>query len=57
MNKFRTWYLTNQIKITWFIIGLLIAGAISDLARGNIFGVVLNLALAVANYWLGARDN
>jgi hypothetical protein len=55
MSKFRLWYLDNQIEITWFLIGFLVTGAISDFGQGNWQGVIINLSLAFVNYILNKR--
>lgn len=55
MNNFRRWYLTNQVKITWFIIGFLIAVAIQEFSTGQYADALFSLVLAAANYYL-SRD-
>ena len=55
MDKFNRWWNINQIEIQWFIIGWCLSTAISDFARGDWFGVALNLSLAYINYYLNKR--
>jgi uncharacterized protein (DUF486 family) len=50
MNKFRQWYLSNQIQITWFLIGFLVYAGLVDFGRGNYFGAFLSWGIAVINY-------
>ncbi len=52
MNKFRTWYVTHQDAITWFLIGVLITGGIDQMARGDYMWACVNFALAYVNYLL-----
>ena len=52
MDNFRSWYTTNQIKITWFIIGFLIAAALESFSKGNYSDALFSLVLAGANYYL-----
>ena len=52
MNKFRQWYLTNQIKITWFLIGFLVFAGLQDLTMGNYSGAIVSFGLAYINYAL-----
>lgn len=52
MNKFKTWYVTNQDAITWFLIGLLVSGGIDQLARGDYLWSGFSFALAYLNYAL-----
>lgn len=50
LERFRNWYLTNQIEITWFLIGFLIMSALVDFGRGNFIGMTISLAIAYINY-------
>lgn len=50
MNSFRDWYIRNQDAITWFLIGLLTAGMVEQLSRGDYFWAAVSAALVVANY-------
>jgi len=52
MNRFRQWYLTNQTKITWFLIGFLVLAGIQDLNVGNYVGALVSFGLAYLNYAL-----
>ena len=52
MNKFRQWYLTNQIEITWFLIGFLTLSGFQDLSVGNYIGAAVSFGLAYINYAL-----
>lgn len=55
MNKFRQWYQKNYIEITWFIIGFLIAAALSSFSRGEYGDMLFSLVLAFANYYLSKK--
>jgi hypothetical protein len=52
MNKFRQWYLTNQIEITWFLRGFLVMAGLQDLSVGNYVGALVSFGLAYINYKL-----
>jgi hypothetical protein len=52
MNKFRQWYLTNQTKITWFLIGVLVLAGLQDLGVGNYVGALVLFGIAYINYKL-----
>ena len=52
MNNFKQWYITHQIKITWFVIGFLIAAALESFGKGNYSDALFSLVLARANYYL-----
>lgn len=49
MNAIRTWYLKNQVQITWFIIGWLVLSLISSLANGDYGGAAISAAIIVLN--------
>jgi len=55
LDNFRLWYLRNQNEITWFLIGFLIASAISSFSRGEYADMLFSLLLACANYYLNKR--
>ena len=55
MDKFRFWYLKNQNEITWFLIGFLIAAAVSSFSRGEYADMLFSLLLAFANYILNKK--
>lgn len=55
LNKFRSWYLTNAVEITWFIIGFLIAAALDSFGKGNYTDAVFSLGLAFANYYMNRK--
>ena len=50
MSKFRTWYVTNQDAITWFLIGLLTMQGLNELARGDYMWAGISFVIAYANY-------
>ena len=55
MNKFRQWYLNNDIQITWFIIGICTLSGLDALARGNYSGAAINFGIAFVNYLLNKK--
>jgi hypothetical protein len=55
LDNFRSWYLRNQNEITWFLIGFLIASAVSSFSRGEYEDMGFSLLLAVANYYMNKR--
>jgi len=55
LENFRQWYLKNQNKITWFLIGFFIYGALDNFARGNWTGMAINLLFAGMNYVINRR--
>lgn len=55
LDKFRWWYLRNQNEITWFLIGFLIASALSSFSKGEWGDMTFSLLLAFANYYLNKR--
>lgn len=55
MSNFRTWYITNQDAISWFIIGLCVGQGIDALASGNYGSAALSFGVGAANYFLTAH--
>lgn len=55
MSKFREWYLTNFIKINWFIIGFLIMGGIHEFGRGNYITACVDWVIAGVNWYFDDR--
>jgi hypothetical protein len=55
MNKFRQWYLTYSVEITWFVIGLCSFAGIIALANRDYGSAVLNFGVAFINYLLNKR--
>jgi uncharacterized MnhB-related membrane protein len=52
MSAFRTWYITHQDAITWFIIGICVMAGLASLVAGNYFNAVINFGIAALNYFL-----
>lgn len=55
MNGIRRWYLTNQNKITWFLIGFLVAASIYSFSAGEYEDAAFNMLMAFANYYLNKK--
>jgi hypothetical protein len=52
MNKFKTWYVTNQDAITWFLIGWLTMQGLNELAKGDYVWAGISFVIAYLNYML-----
>ena len=52
MSAFRTWYITHQTAITWFVIGICVMAGLSSLAAGNYVSAAFNFAIAAVNYFV-----
>jgi hypothetical protein len=55
MEKFKQWYFTNYLEITWFVIGFMVAEGIADLGNHNYTGAAISFGLAALNYFLSKR--
>lgn len=55
LDQCRSWYLRNQTEITWFLIGFLIAAAVSSFSQGEYADMTFSLLMAFANYYLNQR--
>jgi hypothetical protein len=55
LDQFRLWYFKNQNKITWFLIGFLVAAATHSFSVGNYEDAGFSLLLAFANYYLNQK--
>jgi hypothetical protein len=52
MNSIKTFFLKNQIEITWFLIGVLTLSGLQDLGSGNYISALISFGLAYINYKL-----
>jgi hypothetical protein len=50
MNKFKTWYVTHQDAITWFLIGWLSSAGLYELAHSNYIWAAVLFVIAFLNY-------
>lgn len=50
LEKFRQWYLRNQVEITWFLIGWLALGGLYNFGRGDYLGAIVLWVIALLNY-------
>lgn len=50
MEQFRQWYTKNYEPITWFLIGFLVASALTEFSRGNTGMALVEIGIAVINY-------
>jgi hypothetical protein len=49
-NKICNWYNTNDMQITWFIIGSFLTWLFVDISFGNFLGALFDLIIVVVNY-------
>ena len=52
MSNFRSWYIRNQDKLTWFVIGWCGYGAVQSLTEGKYVSAAVLALLAYGNYKL-----
>lgn len=52
MSNFRNWYVSNQDKITWFIVGWCSFAALDNLIVGSYIWSAILALMAYANYKL-----
>jgi len=52
MNTFKRWYVDNQDQITWFVLGLLFAGCLNSLSRGDYSWAAFDAFIFYVNYKL-----
>jgi hypothetical protein len=50
MRDIKMWFLMNQMKIAWFLIGFLVANGMHSLSRGDVIGALIDFGLAYFNY-------
>lgn len=55
MSASRTWYITHQTAITWFVIGICVMAGLSSLAVGNYVNAAINFAIAGVNFFLSSH--
>jgi hypothetical protein len=51
LKNFRTWYLTNAVKITWFIIGAMIMSGLIYFGSGQWLNAIICFVIAGANWY------
>ena len=54
-DKIRFWFYSNQLQITWFIIGMLSFDGLYRLGVHDYTGALLSFGLAYLNYILNKR--
>lgn len=52
MNNLKMWFLMNQERIAWFLIGYLVANGLHAIQRGDGIGALVDFGLAYLNYAL-----
>lgn len=52
--NFRDWYIRNQDRITWFLIGWLCWGGLDQFSRGHYGWAAIDFGLAYFNYKMSA---
>lgn len=48
MNKFYEWYIKNDVKITWFLIGYTVLAMTENIGRGEWAMTLINLVILIA---------
>lgn len=56
MDNFRDWYLRNQVRITWFIIGWMTISGFHNLGQEKYLWAVIDFALAYLNYHMDRHN-
>ena len=56
LDKFRAWYLRNQVQITWFLIGWLALGGLVNFGKGNYTEAIVLWVIALVNYVFVKKD-
>lgn len=56
LEKFRQWYLRNQLQITWFLIGWLAFGGAIHFGQGHYTEAIVLWVIALVNYVFVKKD-
>ena len=56
LEKFRQWYLRNQVQITWFLIGWLTFGGFINFGQGRYTEAIVLWVIALVNYVFVKKD-
>lgn len=51
MENFRMWYIRNQDAISWFLVGFLTMGGLTELGKENYLTALIDFGLAYTNYY------
>ena len=49
-NKIRTWFVDNEMQLTWFFIGVFSTWMVVDFGRENYLGALFDAIIVVINY-------
>jgi hypothetical protein len=55
LERFRQWYLSNTVQITWFIIGAMIMSGLIYFASGQYVNALISFAIAWVNWYFGRK--
>jgi hypothetical protein len=55
LERFRNWYLSNAVQITWFIIGAMIMSGLIYLGQGQFVNAAVSFAIAWANWYFNHK--
>lgn len=55
LETFRTWWLVNAVKITWFIIGAMIMSGLIYLGQSEFLNAMICFAIAGANWYFNDK--
>ena len=50
LDNFKHWWIRNNHEIAWFLIGYLVSDGLTNLARGNTTGALIDFVFAYVNY-------
>jgi len=56
LNNFRQWYMTNAVKITWFVIGAMIMSGLIYFGSGQWINAIICFAIAAANWYFNDQQ-
>jgi len=54
--RIRPWFVRNQHRISWFIIGMMSMGALDYLAKGDLTNAGLCAFIAIANFIMDRQE-
>ena len=49
-NKIRTWFVDNEMQLTWFFIGVFSIWMVVDLGSQNYLGALFDAVIVIINY-------
>lgn len=55
LERFRQWYLSNSVEITWFVIGAMIMSGLIYVGNGMYLNAAISFAIAWANWYFNRK--